>query len=43
MEFKTEEEAMEYCRSMEDQTGYNFDCFFNGDKWEVFQEEGGCL
>ena len=41
--FKTEELAQQEARRMEDQTGFEFDVFFNGDTWEVFQEEGGCL
>lgn len=41
--FKTEEEAQKEARRMEDQTGYVFDVFWNGDTWEVYQEEGSCL
>ena len=43
MEFKTEEEAMQYCVELEARTGYEHDCFFNGDVWVTFMVEGGNL
>jgi len=39
-EFRSEEQAMEEARRMEEITGYSFDIVYNGESWEVFQEEG---